>query len=81
MEDGCFRQVEFVGILKGTRHREAAGALIDFLLSLRFQQDVPLQMFVFPARTDAKLPPVFEQLGDDPRAPAHRRPGNHPFAP
>jgi thiamine transport system substrate-binding protein len=59
VRDGCFRQVEFVGILEGTNHRSAAGALVDFLLSLRFQQDVPLQMFVFPARGDAKLPPVF----------------------
>ena len=28
-------------------------------LSKRFQDDMPLQMFVFPTRTDAKLPPVF----------------------
>jgi thiamine transport system substrate-binding protein len=67
--DGCFRQVEFVGILKGTRHRDAAGALVDFLLSLRFQQDVPLQMFVFPARTDAQLPPVFVKWAYRPKQP------------
>jgi thiamine transport system substrate-binding protein len=67
--DGCFRQVEFVGILRGTRHREAAGALVDFLLSLRFQEDVPLQMFVFPARTDAKLPPVFKKWAPIPAHP------------
>jgi thiamine transport system substrate-binding protein len=67
--DGCFRQVEFVGILKGTRHREAAGALVNFLLSRPFQQDVPLQMFVFPARTDAKLPAVFEKWAYQPEHP------------
>jgi thiamine transport system substrate-binding protein len=67
--DGCFRQVEFVGILKGTRHRNAAGALVDFLLSLKFQQDVPLQMFVFPARTDAKLPAVFLKWAYRPKRP------------
>jgi thiamine transport system substrate-binding protein len=69
MDDGCFRQVEFVGILKGTRHRAAAGALVDFLLSLPFQQDVPLQMFVFPARTDAKLPAVFRRFAEVPEHP------------
>jgi thiamine transport system substrate-binding protein len=69
MSDGCFRQVEFVGILKGTRHRTAAGALVDFLLSLPFQQDVPLQMFVFPARTDAKLPAVFTRWAKIPEHP------------
>jgi thiamine transport system substrate-binding protein len=67
--DGCFRQVEFVGILKGTRHRQAAGALVDFLLSLSFQQDVPLQMFVFPARSDAQLPPVFVKWAYRPKHP------------
>jgi thiamine transport system substrate-binding protein len=67
--DGCFRQIEFAGILEGTRHREAAGALVDFLLSLPFQQDMPLQMFVFPARTDAKLPPVFEKWAFRPDHP------------
>jgi thiamine transport system substrate-binding protein len=69
MSDGCFRQVEFVGILEGTRHRAAAGALVDFLLSLPFQQDVPLQMFVFPARTDAKLPAVFTRWAKIPEHP------------
>jgi thiamine transport system substrate-binding protein len=69
VKDGCFRQVEFVGILKGTRHRMAAGALVDFLLSRRFQQDVPLQMFVFPARSDATLPPVFEKWAYRPEHP------------
>ncbi|HEY5014521.1 MAG TPA: thiamine ABC transporter substrate-binding protein [Acidimicrobiia bacterium] len=69
VHDGCFRQVEFAGILKGTHHHDAAGKLIDFLLSLRFQQDMPLQMYVFPARTDAKLPAVFEQWAYRPADP------------
>ncbi len=61
VDDGCFRQVEFAGILKGTGHRAQAGELVDFLLSLRFQQDMPLQMYVFPVRSDAKLPEVFQK--------------------
>ena len=32
---------------------------MDFLLSKAFQEDIPLQMFVFPASTKAKLPEVF----------------------
>jgi thiamine transport system substrate-binding protein len=28
-------------------------------LSERFQRDMPLQMYVFPARDGTKLPPVF----------------------
>ncbi|MBK9180432.1 MAG: thiamine ABC transporter substrate-binding protein [Acidimicrobiales bacterium] len=59
LTDTCFRQVEMAGILRGTEHEDAARALIDFLLSPAFQQDVPLQMFVYPARSDAALPDVF----------------------
>jgi thiamine transport system substrate-binding protein len=65
----CFRQIEFAGILAGTDNRAGAEALIDFLLSLEFQEDIPLNMFVFPARTDAALPDVFVEhavVVDDP---------------
>ncbi len=55
----CFRQIEFVGILKGTENRELARAWIDFMLSPAFQSDLPLQMFVFPVNPDAQLPEVF----------------------
>lgn len=55
----CYRQVEFAGILRGTRHVEAAQQLIDYLLSPAFQEDLPLTQFVFPANQDAELPAVF----------------------
>ncbi len=67
--DGCFLQVEFAGVLKGTHHSAAAGKLIDFLLSLRFQEDMPLQMYVYPARTDATLPSVFREFAVIPKHP------------
>ncbi|NPA90057.1 MAG: thiamine ABC transporter substrate-binding protein, partial [Chloroflexi bacterium] len=57
--DTCFRQVEFVGILKGTKHRDLAEKFVDFMLDLTFQQDIPLQMWMFPVRPDAELPDVF----------------------
>jgi thiamine transport system substrate-binding protein len=59
LADSCFRQVEFAGILRGTEHPEAAAKLIDFMLSAIFQEDIPLNMFVFPANGDAALPEVF----------------------
>lgn len=58
--DTCFRQVEFVGILKGTKQRALAEKLVDFLLSRQFQEDMPLKMFVFPVNTTASLPVEFE---------------------
>lgn len=59
----CFRQVEFVGILKGTPHESEARKLVDFMLAKRFQEDIPLHMFVYPANTTAELPPVFVEHG------------------
>ena len=60
--DACvFRQIEAVGILKGTEEREAAERFIDYMLSVEFQNDIPLNMFVYPVVNDATLPEVFEQ--------------------
>jgi thiamine transport system substrate-binding protein len=55
----AFRQIEFVGILKGTRQQELAAKLVDFMLDTRFQQDIPLHMWVFPADSTIQLPDVF----------------------
>ncbi len=54
-----FRQIEFVGILKGTSKIELAQKLVDFMLDRKFQEDIPLQMFVFPAGKSTRLPEVF----------------------
>ncbi len=59
MTEGCFRQIEYAGIVSGTEVRAAAEQVIDFLLSTRFQNDIPLNMFVFPANAEAVLPPAF----------------------
>ncbi|MBZ0301295.1 MAG: thiamine ABC transporter substrate-binding protein, partial [Anaerolineae bacterium] len=55
----CFRQIEFAGILNGTEKEAEAQQFIDFMLSLDFQEDMPLQMFVFPVIPDATLPEIF----------------------
>lgn len=57
--DGCFRQIEFVGILKGTPNRDLAEKFVDFMLSVPFQEDIPLQMFVYPINPAAQLPEAF----------------------
>ena len=67
--DGCYRQIEFAGILEGTDYPEAAGKLIDYMLSVEFQEQIPLTWFVFPANTEAVLPPEFVEhtaLPDNP---------------
>lgn len=58
-DGACFRQIEFVGILRGTQKRELAEAWVDFMLSTTFQEDMPMQMFVFPVNENAQLQPEF----------------------
>jgi thiamine transport system substrate-binding protein len=58
----CFRQVEFAGILKNGQNRDLAEAFLDFVLSDTFQNDIPLQMWVFPSSSNAALPQVFEDF-------------------
>jgi thiamine transport system substrate-binding protein len=65
----CFRQIEYVGILAGSSHLDAAKQWIDFMLSVPFQEDMPLQMFVFPVNPAATLPAVFEQFAQMPAEP------------
>jgi thiamine transport system substrate-binding protein len=64
--DTCFRQVEYAGILKGTKHRAEAQQLVDFMLSEKFQEDVPLSMYVYPARDGVALPVLFQRYAQTP---------------
>ncbi len=68
--NSCFRQIEFIGILQGTEHEEAAQKLVDFMLGQTFQEDIPLHMFVYPANETAVLPDVFLNFSKIPDNPA-----------
>ena len=59
--DTCFQQVEFAGILAGTANHSLARKFIDFLLDIQFQEDIPLQMFMYPVNPQAALPEAFTQ--------------------
>ena len=67
--DSCFRQIEFAGVLRGAANPDGGRELVDFMLSTRFQEDVPLSMFVFPVDPAAELPPEFVQFATVPRNP------------
>jgi thiamine transport system substrate-binding protein len=68
-DDTCFRQIEFAGILQGTAQEAEAQQLIDFLLSTDFQEDMPLNMFVFPVNSEAELPEAFATYAAVPEKP------------
>jgi thiamine transport system substrate-binding protein len=71
-DGSCFRQIEFVGILKNgnARNRDLAEAWVDFMLGETFQEDIPLHMFMFPANPNAALPEVFDRFAAVPENPA-----------
>ncbi len=74
IEAGCYRQVEYAGVLAGTEYPQAAGQLIDFMLSVGFQEGIPLTWFVFPANGDAQLPPEFVEHTSIPTDPIRLEP-------
>jgi thiamine transport system substrate-binding protein len=59
LDDTCFRQVEFAGVLRGTAAPDAARRLVDFLVSERFQRELALTLFVYPTNEAVDLPPEF----------------------
>jgi thiamine transport system substrate-binding protein len=65
----CFRQVEFAGILRGTKHEPEAQLLIDYLTDIKFQEDLPLTLFVYPANSKAKMPDDFVKYSLRPESP------------
>ena len=48
-------------MLAGTAHSSEARLLIDFLLSDTFQNEIPMNMFMYPTSSTAELPPAFAQ--------------------
>ena len=66
----CFRQVEFVGILAGTKNLDLAEKFVDFMLDVPFQEGMPLTMFVYPVNPKAALPDVFSKYAVPAAEPA-----------
>lgn len=65
----CFRQVEYAGLLSNAKNTEGGKAFLDFLVSERFQEDMPLNMFVYPVREGARVPPEFVKYGPQAKDP------------
>ena len=65
----CFRQIEYAGVLRGTKHPDEAAQLTAFLLSEPFQKELPLTLFVYPANPSVTLPEVFTKFAVVPTNP------------
>ena len=69
MLDGCFRQVEYAGVLEGAEHPEAAQLVVDWMLSDAFQAGLPENMYVYPVSSSVEVPAEwaeFAPLADEP---------------
>ena len=69
IEGTCFRQTEYVGVLRGTKNEEIAQKLVDYLLNTKFQESMPLTLFVFPVNPNAQLPKLFTDFAVRPETP------------
>ncbi|MEV7066586.1 thiamine ABC transporter substrate-binding protein [Streptomyces collinus] len=79
-EGTCFRQVEYAGLLSNAKNTKGGKALLDFLISERFQEDMPMNMFVYPVREGAQVPPEFVKYGpqaEDPETMAPAKIADH----
>jgi thiamine transport system substrate-binding protein len=59
----CFRQSEYAGLLSNAKNTKGGKAFLDFLLTKEFQDDMPLNMFVYPVREGAQVPQEFVKYG------------------
>jgi thiamine transport system substrate-binding protein len=69
MSSSCFRQVEFAGVLQGSKRSDDARRVIDFFLGEAFQADMASNLFVFPVRSGVSLPDVFTRFAVIPEQP------------
>jgi thiamine transport system substrate-binding protein len=65
----CFRQTEYAGLLSNAKNTKGGKAFLDFLLTREFQEDMPLNMFVYPVRKGAQVPEEFVKFGPQAKNP------------
>ena len=76
IESTCFRQTEYVGVLRGARNPNLAAQLISYLLDVPFQESMPLSLFVFPVNKKATLPDLFTKFAVAPKNPLTLEPAD-----
>lgn len=56
----CVAQIEYAGVLRGTKHAATAQELLQFMQSPEWQRELPLTNFVYPV-ADVELPEEFRR--------------------
>ncbi len=52
----CFRQIEYAGVIAGAQNEVGARKFVDFMLSQDVQAQIPEQMYMYPMDSSVKLP-------------------------
>ncbi len=55
----CFKQIEYAGVLRGTKYSDQAQQLVEYLAGPTFQALLPESLFVYPTNQDVALPQSF----------------------
>ena len=53
-------QIEGIGIIKTSKHKDLAKKFVDWFLSKDVQEEIPLNNWMYPANKDVKLPSCFK---------------------
>jgi len=56
LKNDCFRQIEYVGVLRNAKNPVGAQALIEFMQGKSFQEALPGSMYVYPIDKSIALP-------------------------
>lgn len=60
--DGCFRQTEYVGILKNANNPAGAAAVVNYLMTPKFQATFPESMYMYPIITGVPIPEAWSKF-------------------
>ncbi|MBC9943297.1 thiamine ABC transporter substrate-binding protein [Leucobacter sp. cx-328] len=64
----CSTQVEYAGVLNGAANKEGAEAVVDYLLSFEFQQQIPDAMYMYPVDEAVEMPEAWASFAPMPTA-------------
>ncbi len=55
-DSGLYRQIEAIGIVKGSKNKVLAQEFVEFSLTSDFQSEIPLTQWVFPVNQEVQMP-------------------------
>lgn len=60
--DGCFRQTEYIGVLKNANNPAGASAVIEYFLTSKFQATFPEAMYMYPIIMTTPIPVTWSKF-------------------